>query len=97
MVEYKEIRREKLFSIAKSNLAGLWDVNFLPEMHFQHCTKQGASAAVPMGSSGQSKQAAWQRSLNEHKKAGCRVVFEQRDSERSKTGKPSHAKQYSVS
>lgn len=53
MVQYKEIKSQELFSIAKSSLAGWWDVNFLPEVHFQHCTKQGTSAAVPMGSSGQ--------------------------------------------
>lgn len=69
----------------------------LPEMHFQHRAEQGASTVVPTSSSGQSKQAAWQRSLSEHKEAGYRVVFEQSHSERSKAGKPSFANQYTVS
>lgn len=36
----------------------------LPEVYFQRCTEQGASTVVPTGSSGQSKRAAWQGSLN---------------------------------
>lgn len=78
----------------------LWQAHgMLPSTGGAVPTLHGARAriVVPMGSSGQSKQAAWQRSLKEHKEASCRVVFEQRDSERSKTGKLSFANQYSVS
>lgn len=51
---------------------------------------------VSKGSSGQSKQAAWQRSPSSAE-TGCGVVFELGDSERSKTGKPGFASWYSVS
>lgn len=61
------------------------------------CAKPGASAVVSKESSGQSKQAAWQRSLSECKEAGRRVVSEKGESERSQSGKPSFANPYSVS
>lgn len=52
---------------------------------------------VSKESSGQSKQAAWQRSLSECKEAGRRVVSEKGESERSQSGKPSFANPCSVS
>lgn len=68
----------------------------LQEVCLKCCTKPGASTVVSKGSSGQSKQAAWQRSPSSAE-TGCGVVFELGDSERSKTGKPGFASWYSVS
>lgn len=78
MVEHETVKSLEFFPVAKSSLAGSWDATV-----YWRCNSNAALSKSqdcgPYGSNGQSKQAAWQRSLKEHKEASCRVVFEQRD------------------